>query len=396
MEIAALGATPNGSYYVERHYDGATNGIGRFSYDIAWNYRWEKPTDNAAHHYNLISSYDPLGRPLSQTQNFYVIEGGTGQWKPYSLSRTYDLAGGVKTQTYPSGRTVNYSYDAAGRLNEFKGRLGGTPSDLFYAKDMRYNPRGQMIREEWGTNTALFLRQHYNQRGQLFDVRLGTSSDTGLDVEDPLVWRWANGGWNRGALRMYNSTNLNDYDSANPVQGDNNGNIQRAEHFVPNALDGSGNITSWVMGTDNYLYDELNRLTRVSETPTGGSGPGFVQAYSYDRWGNRRIDVNATSNITGITRIDFQVHTATNRLRAPSDTGASNDKMRYDASGNLVWDEYSNPSNAARDFGDDANNHLTLVKNASGVEHNCGSLTEVDRVYKLPLTPFAQLYFEVI
>jgi hypothetical protein len=54
----------------------------------------------------------------------------------------------------------------------------------------------------------------------------------------------------------------------NPAQLDNNLNILRMDHFVPNALDGNGTITSWVMGVDAYTYDELNRLTQVIKTPT--------------------------------------------------------------------------------------------------------------------------------
>ncbi len=208
---------------------------------------------------------------------------------------------------------------------------------------MQYNPRGQMIRETFGTNTALYQRKHYNRRGQLFDIRLGTDSSTAWDVEDPQIWQWANGSWNRGALRLFYSPNLNDYSGPNPAQPLNNGNIHRMDHFVPNALSGD-TITSWVMGSDDYLYDELNRLTRVAETPTGGTGSGFVQQFTYDRWGNRKIDVNATTNLTGITRIDFKVLTANNRLVAPSDVTGDDpgtDLMRYDKAGNLVWDYHS-------------------------------------------------------
>jgi hypothetical protein len=58
---------------------------------------------------------------------------------------------------------------------------------------MTYNPRGQMLRETFGTNTALYHRQYYNRRGQMFDSRLGTDGSTVWDVEDPNVlnedWR---------------------------------------------------------------------------------------------------------------------------------------------------------------------------------------------------------------
>ncbi len=234
---------------------------------------------------------------------------------------------------------------------------------------MQYNPRGQMIRETFGTNTALYQRKHYNRRGQLFDIRLGTDSSSSWDVEDPQVWQWANGSWNRGALRLFYSPNLNDYSGPNPAQTDNNGNIYRMDHFVPNALDGSGNITSWVMSVDAYTYDELNRLTQVTETPTGGGGPGFTQKFIYDRWGNRRIDIAATSNVGGgVTRIDFKVLTANNRLVAPSDmTGddPGTDLMRYDKAGNLVYDNYSAAIGQRGTMTYDAENRMLTAVNGN-------------------------------
>jgi len=191
-----------------------------------------------------------------------------------------------------------------------------------------------MTREAFGTNTVLYQRKHYNRRGQLFDIRLGTDGSSAWDVVDPQVWQWANGSWNRGAIRLFYSAGLNDYSGPNPAQTDNNGNIHRMDHFVPNALDGGGNITSWVMGTDAYLYDELNRLTQVTETPTGGTGPGFVQKFIYDRWGNRTIDLPGTTpSIPGVTRKNFVVNTAINRL-----TSSDGCAMTYDAAGNQTYD----------------------------------------------------------
>jgi len=51
-------------------------------------------------------------------------------------------------------------------------------------------------------------------------------------------------------LRLFHSASLDDYSGPNPAQADNNGNIRRMDHFVPNALDGGGTITSWMMGVD--------------------------------------------------------------------------------------------------------------------------------------------------
>jgi hypothetical protein len=93
-------------------------------------------------------------------------------------------------------------------------------------------------------------------------------------------------------------------------------------------------------------------VTQVTETPTGGTGPGFTQKFIYDRWGNRKINIAATSNVGGgVARIDFKVLTAKNRLVAPSDVSgddAGTDLMRYDKAGNLVYDKLQRGCRPAR------------------------------------------------
>ncbi len=263
-----------------------------------------------------------------------------GTWSNgFTTSQTNDLAGNVKAITYPSGRVVNYAYNSAGQMISFTGKLGGLTgaggADVNYATGVQYNPRGQMTRETYGINTVLYQRKHYNRRGQLFDIRLGTDGSSAWDVEDPQVWQWANGSWNRGAIRLFYSAGLNDYSGPNPQQADNNGNIHRMDHFVPNALD--------------------------------GSGPGFTQKFIYDRWGNRRIDMAATSNVGGgVTDLDFKVLTANNRLVAATDTTGdetSSDQMRYDKAGNLVYDNYTPPAGQRSGMTYDAENRMTSSVN---------------------------------
>src|SRR5258708_39746503 len=52
-------------------------------------------------------SYDPLGRLSSETRVIAVVS--------KNLSYTYNLDSSVKTVTYPSGATVTYTPDSAGR-----------------------------------------------------------------------------------------------------------------------------------------------------------------------------------------------------------------------------------------------------------------------------------------
>src|SRR5262245_66382500 len=102
----------------------------------------------------VIDSYDALGRALNKRQHFWR---GSDWGTPYVTQQSYDPAGNVKTVTYPSDRTVNYSYDQAGRLSGFSGNLGGSPKT--YADTISYNAAGQMIKERFGTNTSLYHNQ---------------------------------------------------------------------------------------------------------------------------------------------------------------------------------------------------------------------------------------------
>jgi len=117
------GVTPG----VERHYDALTNGKGRLYYQF--NYTNNPATGTAGYSRLVIGGYDALGRVTSQTQGFLANDGVT--WKDFQSTRTYNLASQVLTQGYPqSGRSVNYSYAASGRLSSADGNLGGTSSAI--------------------------------------------------------------------------------------------------------------------------------------------------------------------------------------------------------------------------------------------------------------------------
>jgi YD repeat-containing protein len=156
---------------VERYYDGATKGKGRLWKSLSYNVH---PTSGQlAYSYTVIDSYDELGRPLAGSQQL-LTNNGT-EWKVYPVSRTYDIAGNVKMQNYPSGRAITYNYDNASRLSSFTGNIGdGVPRT--YADTFTYNAFGQIKKVRFGTNTSLYHNIHYNSRAQAVDIRLGTSS----------------------------------------------------------------------------------------------------------------------------------------------------------------------------------------------------------------------------
>ena len=143
----------------------------------------------------------------------FNAQGQATTWQPYNLSRTYNLAGGVTSETYPSGRTVSYSYDTAGRLQNFNGTLGDGVA-RGSATGITYNSAGLMSRETYGTQTPLSLNLHYNNRQQMVDLRLGTNSGDEWD-------------WSRGALIFYYGTAARNAWNPFANSSDNNGNVHR-------------------------------------------------------------------------------------------------------------------------------------------------------------------------
>ena len=322
---------------VTRTYDGATNGRGRL-----WaSYAGGSEAVGSNVEKSLLHSFDVLGRPLVRRQSFKV----NNEWKtPYEITRTYNLAGNVASQIYPSGNQVTYNYDSAGRLGDkdalnpaFKGNLGdGT--DRIYSRGINYVSAGQMKQEQFGTATAVFNKLVYNSRLQLAEI---LASTTGGDDT-----------WNRG--KILNQFSLQCSGAACNAT-DNNGNLRKQEIYIP-ALDQVSSPTSWYQ---QYDYDDLNRLKRVHEY-TGDVNKDWQQEYVYDRWGNRTINQNTSATFgTNIPKPNYTVDPSNNnRLVAPS-----GHTMTYDVAGNVLSDTYNGAGTRVYD----AENRMTQANNANSL-----------------------------
>jgi RHS repeat-associated protein len=330
----------DGTPYTLNTYDFATNGRGRYYAD------YESSTQGTI---NVVGAYDAVGRPTNRSTVFYV--NATGWTTGYNSSRTYDYAGDVLSETYPSGRIVTNTYDAAGRLSSFSGNLGdGTQRT--YSTNISYDEASRMTQEQFGMQTPLYLKRHYNVRGQLYDTRLSTLS------EQTDAWSW-----NRGAILNYYSTaeQSAQTNEAHGLSGtDNNGNLLRQNTYVPtdaNATYDGVTTGSYFMEQDAYSYDSLNRLTLDGEqgyNTSSGWGGTISQGYTYDRWGNRQINAGATSG--GLNSQQFTIDAASNRLYSPAGG------MSYDNAGNLTQDIYSA---ASQQRAYDAENRMTMEQNSA-------------------------------
>lgn len=324
----------DGTPYTLHTYDFATNGRGLYYAD------YESSTSGTI---NVVTAYDVMGRPKEGKAEFYLDGAG---WVPaYTTLRDYDKMGNVIKQTYPSGRVVNYTqFDAAARLKQLTGTLGDGVTRT-YTTGITYDEGGKIKKEQFGTQTPLYHKLRYNTRRQLYDVRLSTVDDAD--------------NWNRGLL-------VNHYSHYNGVWGaegvDNNGNLLRSHHYVPN----DDQVSGYRLFYQDYEYDALNRVKKVTEINNVAWAAQYAQAYDYDRWGNRNINAGQTWGV-GINNKQFTIDPATNRLGVPSGPASV---MSYDFAGNLVNDTYTGAGTRTYN----AENRMT---SAQGTSLSTGTFTNV-------------------
>jgi YD repeat-containing protein len=107
----------------------------------------------------------------------------TGAPQPFPFSYTYNLAGDVVTETYPSGRAVTYGHDSADRISSVTGATSSTATN--YATSVQYASNGGISQMTLnnnsinGTNMAYTESRTYSpDRQQLTSVSaLGTEGD---------------------------------------------------------------------------------------------------------------------------------------------------------------------------------------------------------------------------
>ena len=131
-------STPDARYF----YDSQTLPSGAPSYDHGFaNGRLIAMTYGSSSSITgTYFGYDSMGQVKEQRQ---VTGSNT-----YSLSYTYNLAGLLATETYPSGRVLTQSYDNAGRLSQIS---DGTTT---FASSFSYAPSGAVLSETWGNGAV--------------------------------------------------------------------------------------------------------------------------------------------------------------------------------------------------------------------------------------------------
>jgi RHS repeat-associated protein len=230
------------------------------------------------------TSYDQLGRVTGYAQ---VTAGVT-----YPMSYSYNLAGQMLTEKYPSGRMVTDQYDTAGRVSN----VGSGATN--YRGTFAYAPFGGIMSVALGNK--LTESTSYNSRLQPMEIKLGPSGSL-FDL-----------------LFTYQNSSIAD-----------NGNVLEEKLTVASTIQGQPNNV-W---DQNYTYDGVNRISTAMETfNLAGS---WSRAFGYDNAGNMWV---SSGNGVGISPATPQGQRAYSQLTLTNRLADAT----YDSAGNLTTDLVSN------------------------------------------------------
>ena len=241
--VKGVTATPTTTWL----YDQGVNGIGRLT-------RMNDATGNT------VYSYDTQGRLLSTTQTTTF----SGVSLTHTRSQSYDAAGRLSTQTYPSGLQISYGYDAQGRIASIN--LNGQP----LLSNITYRPFGAPQSWLWGNGQS--YTRSFDADGRLSAYPIG--SDTRVLSYD-LASRITGFGQTNS---VYNRSFSYDPEDRLQTYQDNLGSQTYR-------YDTTGNRTGIDYDATSYPYTiatTSNRLTKVA-------GP-VVKTYLYDAAGNPTSD----------------------------------------------------------------------------------------------------------
>jgi len=232
--------------------------------------------------------FDTMGRTLFEKR---TIDGSTPLTA--TIGYTYNLDGSLATLLYPGQRVLTYTYSAAGRSVS----AADTAHSLNYVTGATYAPQGALsgllndasLNSRWTYNNRLQPLQIYSTSGTVPPVSQlqGTCPTTPATIMS----------------RLYNfATGTSD-----------NGNVQSITDCLTTA------------NTQNFAYDNLNRLTNASTTGQGTVATNWGENYTIDAWGNL-TNINLKSPWHNSETLNAAAASTANQLPG----------FGYDAAGNMT------------------------------------------------------------
>jgi RHS repeat-associated protein len=275
-------------------------------------------------------SYNALEQ-LTQLQK--VINGTT-----FTTSYAYNIAGELTQITYPSGRVIQQSVDAIGRLCEIAPSTTGcgTASNP-YATGYGYNVASQVTGFKYGNGIYASLG-FSPDRLQLNCLDYSTT--------------------NRGTTCTHDSTTKFGLSYSYGSAGRNNGRISSITDSVDNGR------------TVTYTYDPLSRLSTALTTGSANF-PQWGLSWGYDRYGNRKSQtLTAGSGYQG----SVAVSAVTNQITTSGYAYDANGNMTNDGINTLVYDA---ENHAVLSSGTLGSGSYTYDGNGNRVQKVSGATTTV-------------------
>lgn len=234
--------------------------------------------------------YDVLGRVTRMDK---IISGTT-----YTTSYEYNLGSQVKKITYPSGRAVEQSYNAIGRVIQIYS--GSTQ----YLNNFSYDQASGLVTGfKYGNNAV--------------EATFGYAPDRLQPTS--LAYKKV------GDANPFFSLTYCYWQNCDTQSGGNNGQINRITDSVDSGR------------TVNYTYDALHRL-KTALTNGSATYPQWGLSWTYDRYGNRTAQsVTAGSGPSNSVTIDPY----TNRITGTGYGYDANGNMTADGLNSLVYDAES-------------------------------------------------------
>jgi YD repeat-containing protein len=282
-------------------------------------------------------SYDTLGLLISETRHFSelasknFVHAGTGQpiQTTYQIGYSYNIGRQLQRITTPTGDTIDYTRDKAGRIT----RVSGTPRDgvADYVSDITYRAWGAEKRYAFGYQNYSITMSH-NARMQV----------SRINDQDKLAADYTY--FADGKLKYVRA--INDARLDRSFSYDHVGRVT-STRSASEALLGSNQPAQL---RQDYGYDEFNHMTlregeywftwptnRFSATYTNNmasnvTDKGQAQNWQYDAEGNVISEVRKTHYFDAVGRLlkTASVNTASETAPGSSDT------LCYDGDGRLA------------------------------------------------------------
>lgn len=281
-------------------------------------------------------TFDILGRVTRSKQ---ITDGVVYGDDANPMTYTYNLAGALIEQKYPSGRAVKNVLDNNGDLSIVESKKNANSGFWHYADSFTYNAAGAVTSMQLGNGR--WESTIFNSRLQPTQIALGTTQS----ATDRLKLEYSYGDWVSGSI--------------DPTK--NNGNIVQQIITAPTVTIGSTTYNGFT-AMQKYYYDSLNRIDDATEEIS--SSQTWRQDFIYDRYGNRNFVEANTTTLPKLCNGNTEMCSADRKIYNPSKNTSNNrlstsDNYSFDASGNTTGDAES------RTFIFDAESKQVEVRNSS-------------------------------